>query len=238
MRQFFSLLLMLTGPTIVSAQYLRPFFTNEIGLDLSNWVGVKPGITLLYKHATGQPQDLPWQNRSAIRLLGGYYRETISLYDFPIRKGDTLTQVFYTDPVKRHYFGYAGWEYQLTEGRWRMYFGADAGYRYTAHTADRRSQTILQSTGQLLDADVYQSEVLTHSIKLGVFAGVQFFFAAHWSAGVELNMDGGPEFIKSSSIRAGVETGSNKQTTFVLDARFGRLLYVSYHFGETGDVSQ
>lgn len=238
MRHLTTLVLFITGITVITAQNARPFFTNEIGLDLVHWAQGRPGITLLVKQALGQPKDLPWQNRSAIRLLGGYYRETISLYDFPIRKGDTLTQIFYTDPVKRHYFGYAGWEYQLTEGRWRMYFGGDAGYRYTAHTADRRSQTILQSTGELLGTDVYQSKVLTHSIKLGVFAGVQFFFAARWSAGVELNMEGGPEFIKTSSIRAGVETGSNKQTTFVLDARFGRLLYVSYHFGKTGDVSQ
>ena len=188
---------------MLTAQKSRPFFNNEIGLDLLHWVQGKPGITVVVKHVPGKPIDLPWQNSSAIRLLGGYYQKEISIDRLPLFEGDTVTQFFANDPMKRDYFGYGGWEYQLTVERWRLYFGTDLGYRFSAYTADIRSQAALQSTGELVGTDVYKNKVLTHSVQLGVLTGVQFFFSKRCSISAEMNMEGGLDFTTSNTIRGG-----------------------------------
>lgn len=208
-----------------------PPLKNDLGLDLAHWLRADPGVVFVWKHAVGREQATSASARNALRLLGGFYRETLSPNDLPVTVGDIRTERTTTNPLKRNYFLYGGLERQIHHRRWRFYFGGDAGYRYSRYTDDVEERTKNILSGELLSTDQYQGKVNTHYIRLSALGGVQFMLARRWSIGLELSFDAGLEFSRGDIIRDGVVTFSDDSTSFASDAQLLRLLYMSYHFG-------
>ena len=217
---------------LLSAQQSFPLYKQELGIDLWQWAGQRPGATLLWKYARAAASDRPWQNRLAFRLSGGFDREKVAAAAVPRVHGDSLIQYLSTDPLKRRYFGFAGLEAQLTRGRWRFFYGGELGYRNNFYTAEVEQRISHRVTGELFSSLQYRNEIRTHEARAAAFGGVQFFFGKHWSIGTEIGLESGVDFSNTKTRRPGQADRSNDSVTFVFDMQPIRQVYVSYHFGQ------
>lgn len=189
------------------------------------------GISLLlktsaFKNSGSQPT---W------RLLGGYYQEKLSPSPFGYRRGDTLTHKDYTHAMKYNYFVYAGLEFQKNKKRWRFYMGPDVGYRYSFSHLDHINTTTVFGADTILKTETYRTKGVTHSPRITIFGGTQFFFTPHLSLGLELNVDAGVEFVRIWSDIEDTKSYSN-HWNFNYDFRLFRLFYLSYHFGREQEM--
>ncbi|MEO6760347.1 MAG: hypothetical protein ABIO24_12890 [Saprospiraceae bacterium] len=203
-------------------------FANEIGIDFATLVRGRKGAILLYKHAICMPEMAKWKKRTALRGLGGYYQEAQSSFDYIPRSGDTIFNL-YSQGSSQRYFAFLGIERQLTKGKFRVYFGGDAGCRHSIYRGDGRKE--VWTPGVFIYENTYQSEVRSNSIEASIFGGCNFFLYSRLSLGLELlHFSYAVELSSGSLFRDGVPFFSNRNTITVQNLDIPRLIYLSFHF--------
>lgn len=206
---------------------IKSGFANEIGIDFATLARGKKGTVILYKHAIGTPKSANWEKRTALRGLVGYYRESLLHSSFPRIVGDSLF-IETSQGNQEHYFVNLGVERQLSRRKFRLYYGADAGYRYRKYRADTQYEAYVQ--GAYSSYDQQQGEVRTNRYEASVFGGGNYFIWPQLSIGLELQVAFAIEMSSSDIIRDDQVISSDTNTLSDFSLNMPRLLYLSFHF--------
>lgn len=220
-------------PLWLSAQETLSLYKNELGLDPVMWAINRRGPALIWKHALGPGQAANWHKRTALRLMGAYYHESLNstFTQLPRIQGDSLFQEINTNGLKRHALLFAGLERQLSRKHWRLYYGFELGYWYWRATSDQVSQVSILSTGAIFSTKISDGETRNSGGRLGLFGGAQYFLNSRWSVGLELNLQTGLDFSRTRTRKNGQWGSDNTNTVFTVDSRQAPLVYLSWHFG-------
>lgn len=204
-------------------------FSQEIGLDFAPFVHGHSGASLLYKHSLGKTSDLQRKKRLALRLQLGYYEDPINSATLVGNVGSSTFYQAYSGRSKHQLLRF-GIEDQISKKNFRVYFGADLGYRRWTELSD--NQSIVSTSGQQTITDSWQGETTANVAEASVLAGVNYFFLPRFSVGLETAVSAGMESSEVQTIRNGSTTSTNNNTLFEIKIPLIRLLYLSYHFGK------
>mgnify|MGYP000936515294 CR=1 FL=1 len=225
------LLLTLFTTDLLRAQTekISPNFRQEIGLDLSMPLHEYWGTSIVYKYHIGQPRFKKWQKRQAIRGLAGFYKhQNAALAEYA--RGDSAV-ILNIDGQERGAFIHGGWELQFTRKKLRFYFGGDVGFEYIH--ADYQNRYEIKENG--ISLTPYNTKtVSTRTIpKASAFGGINYFLTRRLSLGIEINM---PFAIDIESSRTTGQHTDSKYDNTVMEFGgdyFPRMIYISWHFGES-----
>lgn len=212
-----------TTPTPRSAR-----FSQDLGVDFAPFV-YGYGASLLYKHSLGKTSDLQRKKRLALRLQLGYYEDPINSATLVGNVGSSTFYQEYSGRTK-HQLLRLGIENQISKKKFRVYYGADLGYRRWTALSD--NQSIVSTSGQQTITDSWQGETTANVVEGSVLAGVNYFFLPRLSIGLETNISAGMEYSNVQTIRNGSTTSSGNSTLFEVKIPVIRLVYLSYHFGK------
>lgn len=211
------------------AQQSRPFrYLNTIGVDVAPNLRGQSGASLIYKHSLASTTDLEQKNRYALRLLAGYYEEPYGSTGLIKQVVDTF-YLYEISGRNKHKFLSLGTELQVRKKRFQFHVGIDLGYEYS--TSKSESQYFNLVNGDRFITKQYDGDSKSNTVVASLFAGVSYFFLPRFSVGMEANSSTALEFSKSIQQPIGGVPTQYRNTVFIADLKYFRLLYLSYHFG-------
>lgn len=204
-------------------------FSQELGVDFAPFLRGQSGASLLYKHSLAKTTDVQRKKRVALRLQLGYYEDPINDASLLTQVADTTFFQEYSGRSK-HQLLRLGIETQISKKNFRLYFGADLGYRRWTELSDIDFVKLVGS--QKIITESYQGDTKANVLEGSVLAGVNYFFLPRFSVGLESAISAGMESSKGQTIRNGTPTSTSVNTLLEFKLPLIRLLYLSYHFGK------